>query len=74
MTCFNTEEQDSMMYQSVGHEGVALYAEAMGVPLYTGITHGRTQQTSLSYEEEEGDEVEDLRALLSRIKVNILIL
>lgn len=69
MICLITEEQDSMMYQSVGHEGVALYADAMGVPLYVGTTHGRTQQTSLSYEEEEGDEVEDLRALLSRIKV-----
>ena len=40
-----------MMYQSVGHEGVALYAKAMSVPLHVGTTHGRTQQTSLSYEE-----------------------
>ena len=37
------------MYQSVGHEGVALYAEAMGLPLYVGTTHGKTSQTSLKY-------------------------
>ena len=60
-----------MMYQSVGHEGVALYAEAMELPLYTGITRGRTDQTSLAYQEEEGDEVEDLCKLLKQVKVEI---
>ena len=58
-----------MMYQSVGHEGISLYAEAMGLPLYTGTTHGKTKQSSLSYQEEDGDEVEDLFVLLNRVKV-----
>ena len=63
------DEQDSMMYQSVGHEGVSLYAEAMGVPLYTGTTKGKTNQTSMVYQEEPGDEVEDLMELLQKVKV-----
>ena len=65
----NTGEQDSRMYQSVGHEGVSLYAEAMGLPLYIGTTFGKTSQTSLAYEEEAGDEVEDLADVLKRVKV-----
>ena len=68
------DEQDSMMYQSVGHEGVALYAEAMNLPLYTGTTHGRTRQTTMAYREEEGDEVEDLMHLLQLVKVSITML
>ncbi len=59
-----------MMYQSVGHEGVTLYAEAMGLPLYIGTTLGKTSQTSLEYQMVEGDEVEDLTELLQRVKVH----
>lgn len=57
------------MYQSVGSEGVGLQAKAIGVPLYVGVTKGKTTQTSLEYETEEGDEVEDLTELLTRVKV-----
>lgn len=57
------------MYQSVGHEGVALYADAMGLPLYVGTTLGKACQTGLQYEKETGDEVEDLVELLTRVKV-----
>ena len=61
-----------MMYQSVGSEGVELQAKALGIPLYTSLTHGRTKQTSMEYEREEGDEVEDLMELLTKIKVFII--
>jgi diphthine-ammonia ligase len=62
------DEQDSMMYQSVGFEGVSLQAEAAGVPLYTRTTLGKTSQTTLHYETQAGDEVEDLTDLLTCIK------
>ncbi|XP_003389495.1 PREDICTED: diphthine--ammonia ligase-like [Amphimedon queenslandica] len=67
------EEQDSMMYQSVGSEGVELQAKALGIPLYTSLTRGRTKQTSMEYEREEGDEVEDLMELLTKIKSEVRI-
>ena len=62
------------MYQSVGYEGVTLQALAAGIPLYTGVTHGTTKQTSLEYKMEEGDEVEDLTDLLVHVKVNFMLL
>jgi diphthine-ammonia ligase len=68
---FNEDEQDSMMYQSVGFEGVSLQAEAAGVPLYTRTTLGKTSQTTLHYETQAGDEVEDLTDLLTCIKVTL---
>ena len=58
-----------MMYQTVGHEGIFLYAEAMGLPLFTASTHGTTECSSMQYEVEENDEVEDLYRLLKRVKV-----
>lgn len=58
-----------MMYQSVGSEGVELQAKAIGIPLYTSYTHGKTRQTKMEYEKEVGDEVEDLMELLSKVKV-----
>ncbi|XP_059481869.1 uncharacterized protein LOC132200428 [Neocloeon triangulifer] len=61
-------EMDSYMYQSVGHEGVEVLAEAMGLPLFRQVTKGRTKQTSKEYTPEEGDEVEDLYLLLQTIK------
>ena len=42
-------ELDSMMYQSVGHEAIHLYAEAMGLPLFQLPTRGRAVTESLSY-------------------------
>lgn len=61
-------ELDSMMYQSVGHEAIHLYAEAMGLPLFQLPTCGRAVTEALSYEPAAGDEVEDLFALLSKVK------
>lgn len=58
------------MYQTVGHMGIEMYAEAMGLPLFREKTSGKTSQGgSKSYEPEKGDEVEDLYRLLSNIKV-----
>ena len=56
------------MFQTVGHEGVTLVAEAMGLPLYRAITKGTSLERALHYSQHEGDEVEDLFQLLSRVK------
>lgn len=64
------DELDSYMYQSVGHTGVAVYAEAVGVPLYRRVIHGSSLITStITYKPTEGDEVEDLFLLLKEVKV-----
>lgn len=57
------------MYQTVGHEGIFVYAEAMGLPIFTALTHGKTECSSMQYKVEEKDEVEDLYRLLKRVKV-----
>lgn len=62
------DELDSMMFQTVGHEGVAVYAEAMGLPLYRTSTRGEAFSRSLEYEQCSGDEVEDLFQLLGKVK------
>ncbi len=46
------EEEDdinSYMYQTVGHSIVALYAQALGIPLYRHPIHGHAVNTSTSY-------------------------
>lgn len=60
---------DSYMYQTVGHQGIALYSEAMGLPLYREIITGEAIDQSRSYKPTDNDEVEDLYRLLSKIKV-----
>ncbi|GBP90147.1 Diphthine--ammonia ligase, partial [Eumeta japonica] len=62
------DELDSYMYQTVGHHGIELYAEAMGLPLYREITRGRAIDQSKNYKPTEDDEVEDLYKLLSKVK------
>ena len=61
------DELDSWMYQSVGHELVAAYAVALGVPLLRRETHGRARCTALRYAAHADDEVEQLGALLDAI-------
>ena len=56
------------MFQTVGHEGVALIAEAMKLPLYRVTTEGISLSRELHYSQREGDEIEDLFQLLSRVK------
>lgn len=57
------------MYQTVGHQGVSLYAEAMGLPLFREETSGVAHHHYKWYTPTEGDEVEDLYKLLARVKV-----
>lgn len=64
-----TDELDSYMYQTVGHQAVELYAEAMDLPLYRRTIQGSSLDTSRCYSETEGDEVEDLYELLLLVRV-----
>ncbi len=57
------------MFQTVGHEGVTLYAEAMDLPLYRAPTLGQSRSREMEYQPCEGDEVEDLYQLLKTVKV-----
>lgn len=63
------DELDSFMFQTVGHEGISLYAEALGLPLYRSRTRGCSVAMGMEYHPSEGDEVEDLYQLLKRVKV-----
>ncbi|XP_043119026.1 diphthine--ammonia ligase isoform X2 [Puntigrus tetrazona] len=56
------------MYQTVGHQAVELYAEAMDVPLYRRTIEGSSLNTGREYSQTEGDEVEDLYQLLKLVK------
>ncbi|CAF1049769.1 unnamed protein product [Didymodactylos carnosus] len=65
----STDELDSYMYQSVGHEIIKLYAEAIDIPLYRAIIKGNAKTTEKYYSEPvTGDEVEDLYQLLCEVK------
>ncbi|KAK8782111.1 hypothetical protein V5799_016546 [Amblyomma americanum] len=65
------DELDSYMYQSVGHEIVGHYAEAIGLPLFQGEIVGKPCNQGSEYEVTEGDEVEDLFKLMSRAKKTV---
>ncbi|CRK99013.1 CLUMA_CG012131, isoform A [Clunio marinus] len=62
------DELDSFMYQTVGHMGIEMLAEAMELPLYRKTTSGLTTQKGKIYEPTEDDEVEDLYELLKQVK------
>ncbi|CAH1636971.1 unnamed protein product [Spodoptera littoralis] len=62
------DELDSYMYQTVGHQGIDLYAEAMGLPLYREAITGNAVNQGKNYQPTENDEVEDLYRLLSKVK------
>ncbi|WIA09297.1 hypothetical protein OEZ85_008704 [Tetradesmus obliquus] len=64
----NTDELDSYMYQTVGHQLVAAYAACTGLPLYRRRIHGASTAQGLSYSCTAGDEVEDLTAMLAFVK------
>lgn len=67
--CFYPDELDSYMYQTVGHQAIDLYAEAMDLPLYRRTIEGSSLDTGKDYCQREGDEVEDLYQLLKLVKV-----
>lgn len=62
------------MYQTVGHQAIDLYAEAMALPLYRRTIQGSSLNTGRNYNRTEGDEVEDLYELLHLVKVGVAIL
>ncbi|KAK7104737.1 uncharacterized protein [Littorina saxatilis] len=62
------DELDSYMYQTVGHQAIELYAEAMALPLYRHNIQGTALDTDRDYLPQEADEVEDLYQLLSKIQ------
>lgn len=57
------------MYQTVGHQAIDLYAEAMDLPLYRRTIKGSSLNTGKNYTKTDGDEVEDLYELLHLVKV-----
>lgn len=65
------DELDSFMYQTVGHQGIEMLAEAMELPLYRRTTSGLSNQTGKNYEPTAEDEVEDLYELLKQVKVRL---
>lgn len=64
----HNDELDSFMYQTVGHQAIAAYAEATGIPLFRRQITGRPLSQSIEYTQKEGDEVEDLYDLLIDIR------
>ncbi|CAB3255553.1 unnamed protein product [Arctia plantaginis] len=62
------DELDSYMYQTVGHQSIELYAEAMGLPLYREAITGNAVNQSKNYKPTDHDEVEDLYRLLVKVK------
>ena len=56
------------MYQTVGHDAIDLYAEAVGLPLYRHYIKGGSVEQGSEYFQNDKDEVEDLYHLLSRVK------
>ena len=57
------------MYQTVGHQAIDLYSEAMDLPLYRRTIQGSSLAIGRDYNQTEGDEVEDLFQLLQLVKV-----
>ena len=59
------------MYQTVGHDGIELYSEAMGLPLFRRTIQGNPIEQGKEYSVNEKDEVEDLYELLKDVMVGI---
>ncbi|TPX49371.1 inorganic diphosphatase [Synchytrium endobioticum] len=62
------DELDSYMFQTVGHDIVPLYAEALSIPLYRRAIQGSSASVASEYTPSEGDEVEDLYHLLKQVR------
>lgn len=73
----SSDEIDSFMYQTVGHQAISQYAEAIGVPLYRREIIGSAVVQSMEYNAQQNitqttkeiDEVESLFELLREVKV-----
>jgi len=64
----DVEEMDSFMYQTVGHGQVEAIAVCMELPLFRQQIGGTALQQGMRYARTDGDEVEDLHALLATVK------
>ena len=62
------DELDSYMYQSVGYECIPYVAECLEIPLYQEKITGKSISLGMDYEQDQGDEVEDLYRLLVRVQ------
>ncbi|KAM0786054.1 hypothetical protein ACM66B_006865 [Microbotryomycetes sp. NB124-2] len=69
------DELDSYMYQTVGHSGLKLLAQALDLPLFVHTITGTAVEQGAEYGSRTansngttGDETEDLMALLSKVK------
>ncbi|KAJ8604415.1 hypothetical protein MRB53_041804 [Persea americana] len=65
------EDIDSFMYQTIGHNIIPLYAEALGLPLYRQPIFGSAVNSSSTYSpppDTSEDETESLVPLLRRVK------
>lgn len=67
----DSDEMDSWMFQTVGHDIVHLYSEAMGLPLYRQTINGSNKETTLHYNKANGDETEDLFNLIAMVQVRL---
>ena len=63
-----SDELDSFCFQTVGHDVLAEYTALTGIPIFRRPFQGIAMKDSLQYTETEGDEVEDLFALLQQVQ------
>jgi diphthine-ammonia ligase len=68
---YSSDELDSFMYQTVGHQAIEAYSEAMGLPLYRQVISGKALSQGMQYNASDGDEVEDLFLLLHKIQQEV---
>ena len=58
------------MYQTVGHDAINLYSEAMGLPLFQRTIERSAVEQGKDYNVNDQDEVEDLYELLKDVQVH----
>lgn len=63
-------EMDSYMYQTVGSEMIDAYSQCMSVPLFKRVIERKSVCTTMAYERNDQDEVEDLYLLLKQVLVS----
>ncbi|OUM51359.1 hypothetical protein BVG19_g454 [[Candida] boidinii] len=62
-----SDEIDSFMYQTVGHDVLNYYSECIGVPMFRHMIQGTSNNQSLEYKVTDKDETEDLYQLLKKV-------
>ena len=65
------DELDSYMYQTVGHQLIKYYSQALELPLFRRAIKGKPVNVGLKYDENKLDEVEDLFEILKEVKDKI---